>query len=198
MIPHSVVSVKHLVRIEVSFHGAVPPACTLLTYTHPFRRCPARALASPRSVHLLLWRLCWQMLAPPQFLQALLRRLCWQMLVPPQFLQMFLQWLCSHLLWPRLAEPVRCLCLALSSSPDSALSPPWLPAHQQAPRSKACRGNDGSCPAACRDRIGRGPLRSKRFPHHLAAAAAVPALPRGHTTECQTVNLSNWGAAGPS
>jgi len=101
-------------------------------------------------------------------------------------LQMFLQWLCSHLLWPRLAEPVRCLCLALSSSPDSALSPPWLPAHQQAPRSKACRGNDGSCPAACRDRIGRGPLRSKRFPHHLAAAAAVPALPRGNT-----VNLSN-------
>ena len=43
--------------------------------------------APPQSLHLLLWRLCWQMLAPPQSLQLLLRRLCWQMLVPPQSLQ---------------------------------------------------------------------------------------------------------------
>ena len=57
-------------------------------------------LAPPQSLHLLLWRLCWQMLVPPQSLHLLLSRLCGQILVHPQSLHCFLCRLCAQMLAP--------------------------------------------------------------------------------------------------
>jgi len=47
-------------------------------------------IAPPKSLHLLLWRWCSQMLVPPRSSQLLIWRLCSQMLVPPQSLRSLL------------------------------------------------------------------------------------------------------------
>jgi hypothetical protein len=57
-------------------------------------------------------------------LAFLLLRLCWQMLAQRQSLQILLRRWCSHV-YIRLAEPVLCLCLPLSSI--AACPPPPRP-----------------------------------------------------------------------
>jgi len=94
-------------RMTISAVIAIAPAAVML----------ALKLLPPQSLHLVLMRLCWQMLVPPQSLQVPLRWLCWQMVVSPQSLQVLLARLCSHFL--RVPFP----CAASLSLP-----PPFPPA----------------------------------------------------------------------
>jgi hypothetical protein len=48
-------------------------------------------LAPPHRLHLLLMRLCSQMLEPPHGLHTLPKRLCWQLLPHIRFLAIFLK-----------------------------------------------------------------------------------------------------------
>ena len=79
------------------------------------------SLSALHVLHLLLLRLCWQMLPPPHSLHLLLCRLCWQMPPPPHSLHWLLNRLCSQ--FPG--------CLARARFP-----PPLLP---PAPSSGAAR-----------------------------------------------------------
>ena len=45
------------------------------------------SLSAMHVLHLLLIRLCWQMLPPPHSLHCFLSRACWQMPAPPPSLQ---------------------------------------------------------------------------------------------------------------
>ena len=78
----------------------------------------------PHSIHMLLWRWCWQKLDLPHSLHWLLWRWCWQMLDPPQSLHLFLMRWCWQRLDPPhslhlalvMAHPVLChVCLDLSA-----------------------------------------------------------------------------------
>ncbi len=69
------------------------------------RRLCSQMLAPPHCLHVLLWRLCSQMLAPPHCLHWILRRLCSQMLAPPH---------CKHLLVMQMCSQRQCLHLLLT------------------------------------------------------------------------------------
>ena len=97
--------------------GALSPAAPNAAPTAPDPRSPAlratfddvpssssspagidSSASSWHSLHLLLWRWCWQMLAPPHSLHVLLMRWCWQMLAPPHSLHWLLMRWCGQTL----------------------------------------------------------------------------------------------------